>query len=82
MSAAVLWFRRDLRLGDHPAFLAAGEDGPVVALFVLDDALLRPSGAPRIAPTGARRASGCGERSSRHGIAFGSALAARATTSA
>ena len=49
MSAAVLWFRRDLRLGDHPALLAAAEDGPVVALFVLDDALLRPSGAPRIA---------------------------------
>ena len=49
MSAAVLWFRRDLRLGDHPALLAAAQDGPVVALFVLDDALLRPSGAPRIA---------------------------------
>jgi deoxyribodipyrimidine photo-lyase len=37
MSAAVLWFRRDLRLGDHPALLAAAADGPVVALFVLDD---------------------------------------------
>ena len=49
MSAAVLWFRRDLRLGDHPALLAAAADGPVVALFVLDDALRRPSGAPRIA---------------------------------
>ena len=49
MPAAVLWFRRDLRLGDHPALLAAAGDGPVVALFVLDDALRRPSGAPRIA---------------------------------
>ena len=49
MSGAVLWFRRDLRLGDHPALLAAAGDGPVVALFVLDDALRRPSGAPRIA---------------------------------
>ena len=49
MSGAVLWFRRDLRLGDHPALLAAAGDGPVVALFVLDDALRLPSGAPRIA---------------------------------
>jgi hypothetical protein len=49
MSAAVLWFRRDLRLGDHPALAAAAQEGLVVALFVLDDALRRPSGAPRIA---------------------------------
>lgn len=46
MSAAVLWFRRDLRLGDHPALAAAAQEGLVVALFVLDDALRRPSGAP------------------------------------
>jgi deoxyribodipyrimidine photo-lyase len=45
-----LWFRRDLRLGDHPALLAAAEDGrPVAALFVLDERLLRPAGAPRVA---------------------------------
>jgi deoxyribodipyrimidine photo-lyase len=49
MAAAVLWFRRDLRLGDHPALLAAAQEGPVTALFVLDDALRRPSGAARIA---------------------------------
>jgi deoxyribodipyrimidine photo-lyase len=49
MSAAVLWFRRDLRLGDHPALLAAAGDGPVTGLFVLDDVLCKPSGAPRIA---------------------------------
>ncbi|HWU22592.1 MAG TPA: deoxyribodipyrimidine photo-lyase, partial [Nocardioides sp.] len=52
MATQVLWFRRDLRLGDHPALLAAaeaaGRDG-VVPLFVLDPALLRPSGAPRVA---------------------------------
>jgi deoxyribodipyrimidine photo-lyase len=54
--AAVLWFRRDLRLRDHPALLAAidaGRDGSspaaVVGLFVLDDALCRPSGAARLA---------------------------------
>lgn len=46
---SVLWFRRDLRLRDHPALHAASADGPVVALFVLDPALLKPSGAPRVA---------------------------------
>ena len=49
MSAAVLWFRRDLRLRDHPALLAAAHEGPVVSLFVLDDALRGPAGAPRVA---------------------------------
>ena len=48
---SVLWFRRDLRLGDNPALLAARDaagDG-VLPLFVLDDALRRPSGAARLA---------------------------------
>ena len=45
----VMWFRRDLRLSDNPALAAAVHDGPVCALFVLDDALRRPSGAARIA---------------------------------
>ncbi|GAA2825213.1 cryptochrome/photolyase family protein [Crossiella cryophila] len=45
---AVLWFRRDLRLGDHAALLAAAGRSPaVLAVFVLDDALLRPSGPVR-----------------------------------
>lgn len=52
MSASVLWFRRDLRLGDHPALDAAAAsaagDG-VVPLFVLDETLLRASGAARTA---------------------------------
>jgi deoxyribodipyrimidine photo-lyase len=47
--SSVLWFRRDLRLRDHPALHAAAADGPVTALFVLDPALLRPAGAARIA---------------------------------
>jgi deoxyribodipyrimidine photo-lyase len=46
---SVLWLRRDLRLRDHPALHLAAADGPVVALFVLDPALLKPAGAPRIA---------------------------------
>lgn len=49
-AAAVLWFRRDLRLGDNPALLAArdrgGDDG-VLPLFVLDPAVWEPAGAPR-----------------------------------
>lgn len=34
---ALLWFRRDLRLADNRALLAALDDGPIVPLFVLDD---------------------------------------------
>ncbi len=46
-----MWFRRDLRLSDNPALIAATEagDGAVLGVFVLDPALLRPSGAPRLA---------------------------------
>lgn len=47
MTTAIWWIRRDLRLLDQPALLAAASAGEVVPLFVLDDALLRPSGAPR-----------------------------------
>ena len=50
MSTAVLWLRRDLRLTDAPALLAAGDEADeVLPLFVLDDALRGPSGAPRLA---------------------------------
>ena len=45
-----MWFRRDLRLSDNPALLdAADRDGDVLPLFVLDDVLRGPSGAPRLA---------------------------------
>jgi len=45
---AVVWFRRDLRVHDQPTFLAAAEDATRgLALFVLDPALLDPSGAAR-----------------------------------
>src|SRR5215211_1860818 len=51
MPIALLWFRRDLRLADHPALLAArdaaGDDGSVLPVFVVDDRLWRPSGNPR-----------------------------------
>ncbi|HEX3814754.1 MAG TPA: deoxyribodipyrimidine photo-lyase [Mycobacteriales bacterium] len=49
-STNVLWFRRDLRLADNPALLAAAAGADeVLPLFVLDDRLRRPSGAPRVA---------------------------------
>ena len=50
VTTSVLWFRRDLRLADNPALLAALEaGGQVLPVFVLDDALRGPSGAPRLA---------------------------------
>ncbi|MFD7072955.1 cryptochrome/photolyase family protein [Nocardioides sp. NPDC059952] len=45
MTTSLMWFRRDLRLGDHPALQAAAAEGHVVPLFVLD---------PRLAGTGRR----------------------------
>ena len=45
----ILWFRRDLRLDDHPALVSAARQGPVIPLFVLDDVLLRTAGRPRLA---------------------------------
>jgi len=46
-SRTLLWFRRDLRLDDHPALLAAADDAEVLGVFVADDAVLGVSGAPR-----------------------------------
>lgn len=45
---AVLWFRRDLRIADHPALLAAAADGPVLACFVLDPRLEANAGLRRL----------------------------------
>ena len=37
-SPVILWYRRDLRLGDHPALTAACATGrPVIPVFILDD---------------------------------------------
>jgi deoxyribodipyrimidine photo-lyase len=54
---SVMWFRRDLRLADNPALLAAldetgrddtgGPSGEIVPLFVLDPALWGPAGPTR-----------------------------------
>jgi deoxyribodipyrimidine photo-lyase len=48
VSVSVLWFRRDLRLADNPALLAAAaEADEVLALFVVDPTLYERAGAPR-----------------------------------
>lgn len=36
----IVWFRRDLRVHDHPALASAARAGRVVPVFVLDDRLL------------------------------------------
>jgi len=50
VTTSLLWFRRDLRLADHPALLAARDAADeVVPIFVLDDVLRGPSGPARLA---------------------------------
>jgi deoxyribodipyrimidine photo-lyase len=53
MATSVMWFRRDLRLGDNPALLEACADGDVLPLFVLDPALWGPAGPSRRSYLGA-----------------------------
>ncbi len=36
-TASILWLRRDLRLADQPALLAAAAQGAVIPVYVLDD---------------------------------------------
>lgn len=44
----IMWFRRDLRLGDHPALVAACETGrPVIPVFIYDDVAQGQGAAPR-----------------------------------
>ncbi|MCZ0960608.1 cryptochrome/photolyase family protein [Paracoccus benzoatiresistens] len=45
----ICWFRRVLRLDDHPALVAAAKDGPVIPLVILDPAEARahPASAQR-----------------------------------
>ena len=47
-SPVILWFRRDLRLEDHPALQAACAGGrPVIPVFVLDDLAENLGAAPK-----------------------------------
>lgn len=43
-SPIIVWFRQDLRLTDHRALLAAAEQGPIVAVYILDDETPQPWG--------------------------------------
>lgn len=44
---SIVWLRRDLRRGDHPALAAAAQDGPVLPLFVLDPEFFDDAGPVR-----------------------------------
>ncbi|MFM2126606.1 MAG: hypothetical protein RL287_84, partial [Actinomycetota bacterium] len=47
-SPSIFWFRRDLRLADNPALLAALDDGEgVIPLFILDEGVASRAGANR-----------------------------------
>ncbi|MCE8006743.1 deoxyribodipyrimidine photo-lyase [Aestuariivita sp.] len=47
-SPIILWYRRDLRLSDHPALSAACQTGrPVLPVFILDDLAEGLGAAPR-----------------------------------
>ncbi|RFZ02593.1 Deoxyribodipyrimidine photo-lyase [Mycobacterium marinum] len=48
MTRALLWFRRDLRLGDHPALAAAADSEEVLACFVVDPRLEASAGLRRL----------------------------------
>ncbi|WP_336037356.1 cryptochrome/photolyase family protein [Halobacterium yunchengense] len=45
----LFWHRRDLRTTDNRGLAAAAEEGPVVAVFCFDDAVLEHAGPPRVA---------------------------------
>lgn len=47
-SPILLWFRRDLRLADHPALTAAVQSGrPVIPVFIHDEVVERHGAAPK-----------------------------------
>ena len=47
---AIIWFRRDLRISDHPALLAATEAADeIVPLFIMDSRIASKSGSFRLA---------------------------------
>ncbi|MBE0413913.1 deoxyribodipyrimidine photo-lyase [Yoonia sp.] len=48
ISPIIMWFRRDLRLGDHQALTAACASGrPVIPVFIHDDLVAGQGAAPR-----------------------------------
>ena len=50
---SIIWFRRDLRISDHPALLAALDESPeIVPVFILDPKLIKTLGSKRLAYLG------------------------------
>ena len=50
---SIIWFRRDLRICDHPALLAAiAESDEIVPVFILDPKLIKTAGSKRLAYLG------------------------------
>jgi len=50
---SIIWFRRDLRISDHPALLAAiSESAEIVPVFILDPKLIKTGGSKRLAYLG------------------------------
>ena len=48
VSPIIVWFRRDLRVNDHPALSAAQATGrPVIPLFILDEVVETLGAAPK-----------------------------------
>ena len=52
-SSSIFWFRRDLRLNDNPALLAAiAESEAILPVFILDPKLIKTAGSKRLAYLG------------------------------
>jgi deoxyribodipyrimidine photo-lyase len=50
---SIIWFRRDLRISDHPALLSAiSESSEIVPVFILDPKLIKTLGSKRLAYLG------------------------------
>ena len=50
---SIVWFRRDLRITDHPALLEAiASSDEIVPVFILDKNLIGQSGSKRLAYLG------------------------------
>ena len=48
-SSSIFWFRRDLRLNDNPALLAAmAESEVILPVFILDPKLIKTAGSKKI----------------------------------
>jgi len=49
----IMWFRRDLRIGDNPALMAAiASSDEIIPVFILDPKLVKQSGSKRLAYLG------------------------------